>query len=252
MTTTTITAWLDRVQRLLADLAALHPEHAAAADELGHLARQVAHAAPRALAYADPGDGLRSPSTEGGGHAVGSHSDPTLAAVLAGLGRESIRLDASRASRSLTVTHLVAALTTDDDATRRRLVGDARRALGTALSALHEVLPATTTLSRIRATAKGDPGCASCRRVSRFSPASRPGSLCDTCYRYALARRGEWADANPEQTPAVPGAQRWWPPRRWVEQLAAVGHTRGITPGVLARWEAEERKPKPKRRKRSA
>jgi len=216
-----VPAWYAELVGLLDEAAARWPSTSRLIDDMRHTATQLAAAAPEAEAFVDSGDGLRSPSFEGGGRSIGAHADPTFnvaAANVAAPGRHTpvdLLAEAAdhrrQAVRSLRLALCAPGVEPDavfperperaqDGArvrphmppmrpqmtTTRECLDGARAHLAEALSLTHRVLPPTTTLRRLKH--QGDKGCLAHRRTGRFAPTDkRHRGLCRWCYDYQRA-----------------------------------------------------------------
>lgn len=250
--------WRAQIHQMTATLRDRHPQHSLTLDDIDQAADSIAHHRPLAARYNDPGDGLRSPSLEGGSRSGGPHADPTLAAVIAAsltFDPDSSRpadvlrrVDAQRGNATLWLRR---AIRTADDAEnlRRRRIREARAQLDGARSALHQLLPPPSPPGA-KPSRNGDPGCASCRRARNVTDTgayyvpTRVGewgrtNLCHWCEKRMGAARTEWVAAHPGQE--VPGDRRFWPPLKAIEWRRDNGQRR-IPADDWAAWEAEEKK----------
>lgn len=264
-------AWRNEITRLTTAIETRWPPTRATLEAIRADADSIHRYRPLAEHYHDPGDGLRSPDTQGGSHSKGAHSDPVLAAVEAnsptyqpGSKRPADILRHVDAQRGNAITWLNRTLRTPPDADdyRWRRLREARSQLAEARSTLHQLLPPPSPPGA-NLTRTGDPGCASCRRARNITDTgphyvpTRIGErgrtqLCHWCEKRTIAARTEWITQHPGQQP--PADRRFWPPLKAIEWRRDEGNRR-ISADDWATWEAEEkaaRKAKSKGHKRAS
>lgn len=246
---TPIDAWAQQIHQLTHAIERRWPHHHPTLDEIRSIATEVAALTPLAEDYTSPGDGLRSPAFTGGGRSIGSHADPVATDRTANATRG---LDASANARRDTTDALRLALSTEDDRARRQHITDAKADATDALTPLHRLLPPANLVTRIRQSAEGDHGCASCRRIpgpdgktpffTRTEQGDRgPRNLCHWCRRISAARKADWLKAHPGQVPSDP--RRFWPPTGALKVYRDHGRvTAG--PAQWAAWDAADKKRK--------
>lgn len=131
----------------------------------------------------DQGDGIRSPSLNGGGRGKGTHSTPTEQAAEQ-THHDADALAAAATHRRQTIGNLRRALSTEDDHQRTEWIQAANRSAANVLAALHRL---TLPPSGDRPNG-GDKGCIGHRKAGAHVPSDpRHRGLCRWCWDFDRA-----------------------------------------------------------------